>query len=75
MSYLSWIKKNHHKELLRIHDLKTKDDKPLKQTTNFVEYALKNFELKASSRKAGTIKDYNKIFKSKIQPFKSKKLL
>lgn len=66
---LSWIKKNHQKELLRIHDLKTKDNKPSKQTTNFVEYALKNFELKSSTRKAGTIKDYNKIFKGKILPF------
>ncbi|MCK5111082.1 MAG: site-specific integrase [Arcobacteraceae bacterium] len=63
---LSWIKKNHQKELLRIHDLKTK---PKKQSTNFIEYALSNLELKASGRKAGTIKDYNKIFKGKIQPF------
>ncbi len=63
---LSWIKKNHRQELLKIHDLKTK---PKKQSTNFVEYALANFELKATDRKAGTIKDYNKIFKGKIEPF------
>ena len=63
---LSWIKKNHIQELQRIHELKTK---PKKQTRDFVEYALKNFELKAPSRKAGTVKDYHKIFKSKIQPF------
>ncbi len=63
---LSWIKKNHHQELLRLHDLKTK---PKIQSTNFDEYALLNLELKASSRKAGTVKDYNKIYKGKIQPF------
>jgi integrase len=63
---LSWIKKNHHKELIRIYDIKST---PKKQSTNFNEYALSNFALKSSSRKAGTIKDYNKIYKSKIQPF------
>lgn len=63
---MSWIKRNHKQEFLRLHEEKTK---PKKQTTNFIEYALANFDLKSSDRKAGTIKDYNKIFKSKIQPF------
>ncbi len=63
---LSWIKKNHNQELARIHELKST---PKKQSTNFIEYALLNLELKSSSRKAGTVKDYKKIFKGKIQPF------
>jgi integrase len=62
---IAWIKKNHRQELLRIH----KSKETPKVSTDFIKYAMQNFELKASMRRENTTNDYKAIFKSKIAPY------